>query len=304
MNLKRPIVTLFIALACLYTPSGPALGHDFFLIARPPMLPGPGVVVIRMHVTDKFPGDARGWRTDKVTHMNIYGPAHATPADMPWPEQDATGAQARIPADGAYLVTVDVSASSITIPGADFDEYIGHEGHDELLTQRQQPPTKDQPVKERYTRFLKTVVISGQPGAASAAHLTQPVGQRIEIVPLADPTTLAPGQSLAVQILYQGQPLPGALLAATHTQHGITARSTTSAPASDDDHSKDHYAFSARTDAQGQVTVPITHAGYQLLRVTHMIPPPDDADFDYASYWASLTFYVANPAILAQPNQP
>jgi nickel transport protein len=54
-------------------------------------------------------------------------------------------------------------------------------------------------------KFAKLVL----PGASA---LGEPVGQRLEIVPLADPYRLKAGEALKVRVDYAGKPLPGASL--------------------------------------------------------------------------------------------
>ncbi len=270
----------------------PAFGHDFFLIATPPRLVSPGSTTVAMHVTDTFPGESIGWRADKVMSMAAFGPGGNMAADCIWPKQGEKGVTAPLAKEGSYVVAVTVSPSSIKLDGADFNEYISHEGHDALLQARKDSGSLQEPVRERYSRFVKTIVGVGSKTQASTAHISKPTGQRIEIVPLSNPADLQPGQKLEFRVRYNGRPLAGALVSATNEHYLPSARAGSEHAGDDHEHGNEHYASAVRTDQNGQSSIPITKPGHQLIRTTYMIELKEDKDFDYESFWASLTFDV------------
>ena len=117
------------------------------------------------------------------------------------------------------------------------------------------------------------------PSAASAwaqpriAALAQegPLGFTLELVPRRSPAALHPGGELPVLLLFRGKPIANVLVVAM----------------SRDDPEK---AVSARTDAKGLVTLRIAHTGFWLVKAVHMEAAPPDAEVDWESWWASLTF--------------
>ncbi|MGH9798602.1 MAG: DUF4198 domain-containing protein, partial [Candidatus Polarisedimenticolia bacterium] len=145
------------------------------------------------------------------------------------------------------------------------------------------------PGRERYTRFVKTLVRgsegpadrrpAGKPagGGADGAPAARPLGLPIEIVPLSDPGTLRPGGRLEVQVLFEEAPYAGGTLCATH-----------------DGYSKEHdaYAWCDRLDGEGRAVVPVRAPGLQLLRITRMRRLQGDPKADWESFWAALTFEV------------
>ena len=50
----------------------------------------------------------------------------------------------------------------------------------------------------------------------------------------------------------------------------------------------------ARSDKAGHVTLKLSEAGPWLIKAVHMIPAPAGSDSQWASYWASLTFELAD----------
>lgn len=99
-------------------------------------------------------------------------------------------------------------------------------------------------------KFAKTVVGAGAPW-------DRVLGQELELVPLADPATLARGQVLQVRVLFHGQPLPGVEV---EQGDGVTRVAETDIPR-------------FRTDDQGIASIPIAQGGLTLLAVDYLVKP-------------------------------
>lgn len=103
----------------------------------------------------------------------------------------------------------------------------------------------------------------------------QPVGTRLEIVPLANPGALKTGDTLAVKILFEGSPVAGRVQA---TFDGKGAEG---------------HGFAVRTEsgADGVARIALTHPGRWLIRARHGL---DEAREGYAYYagGANLVFEV------------
>ena len=123
----------------------------------------------------------------------------------------------------------------------------------------------------RYEKFAKSLVAVG----GATAGFDTVVGQRLELVPLADPATVKVGQDLAVKVLYDGQPTPATVLA---TYDGFTKTPNT-------------YAYYTETDDAGVAAVRITHPGLWLVR-TEMKGVPADGAADQEVLRSTLTFFV------------
>jgi len=105
--------------------------------------------------------------------------------------------------------------------------------------------------------FAKTLIhVSGT--GATEGIVTKPVGHTIEIVPLRNPSTLKKGDSLTVQIYYQGRPYAGEPIELTADHEGAAAA--------------DQPLWSGETDARGRLTVPLGQAGIWQFVVTLIEP--------------------------------
>ena len=51
---------------------------------------------------------------------------------------------------------------------------------------------------------------------------------------------------------------------------------------------------SARSDAAGRVQLRLSEAGPWLIKAVHMVPAPAGTERDWDSFWASLTFQLAD----------
>ncbi|WP_431223495.1 DUF4198 domain-containing protein [Serratia sp. L9] len=136
---------------------------------------------------------------------------------------------------------------------------------------------------EQASMFGKTILNIG--GAKETAVISQPQGLKLEIIPLANPATIKPGQPLPVQVLYDGKPLKNAEVTATfagfgdqHEHHGHTHS-----------HAK---AFMNQTDSKGKVNVYPLKAGYWVVETEHKLPYADTAKCDESVLASTLTFSI------------
>ncbi len=124
--------------------------------------------------------------------------------------------------------------------------------------------------RERYTKHAKTLVAVG-PDAASDRTWTEPLGLRLEIVPLRSPAELRAGEEFPVRVLKDGSPLAGfpLNLLAAGQRKGETRV----------------------TDAEGRVTFRLARKGAHLLRGTELRAASGTA-IDWESDFTTLTFHV------------
>lgn len=107
---------------------------------------------------------------------------------------------------------------------------------------------------------------------ASTGGAPKPTGAALEIVPLADPFSLKPGGNLPVQVLLDAKPLANVML---HP-----------------DYVNDANAHTAKTDANGKVTVVVRNDGLNVVALEYEKLTPGDKDVDKITYAATLSFLV------------
>ena len=270
----RRATRLGILLGLLAAAGAPARAHDFFLIPSLSVAVPGEPLQVAMHVSDVFPGQATPWRVERVQEFFLLDSSGRVELRGAPVGGDPAVARVALRSEGTSIIALVTAPSQITLKAKDFDAYLRHEGHEEILAARAAAKATGRKERERYTRFVKTLVRSGEPSSAALTALGLP----IEIVPEAQPETVAPGGSLPVRVLCDGEPYAGGYLCATYAGH-----------------SKEHdaYAWCGRLDADGRAVVPIEAPGWQLLRITRMRPAKGDRRNDWESSWAALTFEVA-----------
>jgi uncharacterized GH25 family protein len=197
---------------------------------------------------------------------------------------------------GTQMVIFDSQPSLISLPADIFHSYLHYEGLDFIKASRVAAGTATQPGRERYRRYVKTLIRADaakvplnavQAAAPAAKDMTYAVhtGQRLELVPQSDPLTMAPGDALTIQVLFDGAPLAGALVKAWNKE----------GPGPGKVREGQTLTILATTSADGQATVNLPYAGPWTISVVHMIPAVGVKDIDWESLWGNLSFSVAQP---------
>ncbi len=182
----------------------------------------------------------------------------------------------RLDYDGLGLVVMDHAFIWEEFSREQFLENLEHEGFDPAAFEPHMGDRDSQ--SERYARTLKSLVQVGE--AAQGDLHRRIVGQKLEILLLQNPYALDPGDRLDVQVLFEGEPLAGALVKA----HGRGEGGAVS-------------TYAARTGDDGVAGFELERAGAWLVRLIHMLPCGERADIDcedvhWESYWSSYTFEV------------
>jgi uncharacterized GH25 family protein len=125
----------------------------------------------------------------------------------------------------------------------------------------------------RSAKYTKAVVNLG----GAAEDVSKPVGQTLEIVPLANPASIKAGGDLPVQVLFEGKPLASAEVKGTFA--GFTADGKA-------------FAFAAHADKEGKLMVKLWHQGLWLLVAKHEAPFANPAECDKDMHAATLTFEI------------
>lgn len=180
-----------------------------------------------------------------------------------------------LPEAGAGLVAMERNWVDIKLADAKFTEYLEHEGLTSIARLRDRQGHR--PIeRECYTRSLKSLVHVGDIDESATMH-DRVLGHRLEIVLLDDPRRLEPGDELRARVLWRGKPLAKARVTAHHRAAA--------------DRGKVH-TLTARTDADGRVSLPVQAKGAWLLRLVHMVPCRGCSHTDWESYWTSFSFAI------------
>jgi len=235
--------------------SSPVLAHDFW-IEPSAYVPGAGELVrLKLRVGEHLGGETLPRNEEKIDWFTAFRGATETPV-LGVEGADPAGLL-RPAAAGGLVVAYRSLRSSVILDPAKFTAYLALEGL---------PPVA--PGREVFSRCAKSLIAVGGRGDP---RFTKPVGLTLELVPESDPYTLAVGGKLAVKLLYEGRPLPGALVMALDAKNALNPERV-------------------RSDKDGRATFTLPRAGAWLIKTVHMIAAPEDAGAAWESFWASLTF--------------
>jgi uncharacterized GH25 family protein len=222
-----------------------ALAHDFW-IEPSTYRPATGQTVsISLRVGEDFAGDPVPRMTKRIEQFvmrdrsgehAVLGMEGSDPAGVVTAGADPT------------VIGYHSNFAELALPREKFEAYLREDGLENRIR-----VTTDGPQKERYARFVKTI-LGDETSSASA-----PMGWRFELVPIS---------KTQFRALYEGKPLSGTLVFAL---------------------SRDGRKLSARTDGEGLVSFDLGK-GEWLVKTVHMVPAPRDSGFLWESLWASVTF--------------
>lgn len=265
--MRRCFAVLF---SCLVSLPLNAAAHEFWMLPTPFSVAPGETTRLTMHVGEQFVGDLVPFSTRYVASLRHYASgrnmdlAGAVPAQVQLP-----ALRLAIDQPGTHLVAFDSNPSQVTLSADKFHAYLHEEGLDHIVAHREKSKQAAAPGRERFRRHVKTILQGGKSSDETYAVRT---GQRLEIIPLADPFAAGAGDSLPVQLLFDGKPLAGALVKAWHKR----ARQT--------------LIVRVLSDSEGKAAFDLPYAGTWMISVVHMIPASGVKDIDWDSHWGNLTF--------------
>lgn len=173
--------------------------------------------------------------------------------------------------EGLHIVSLVSTNAPSDLPSIRFNDYIKVEGLTPAIDARARSGTTNAHGRELYSRRAKALVQVGRPDRHDDALATRPIGLTLEIVPLRNPYSLGSDHQLPVQILYEGRPLPGALVKLTNLEFDA----------------KPVEMF--RSDASGRASFKVPQVGSWLINVI-WTKPVVSPQADFVTVFSSLTF--------------
>lgn len=249
--------------------------HDFWLVPNAFHVAEGTALEVRGQTSSKFPTSESAVTPDRVAEARVIGGGE----DVRVTDVSTAGPSLllrhRPRTAGQRIVAVSIAPRSVRASGPGFKRYIELEGNPALAEryEREGLLPKTDSITRRYAKYAKTFVEVGRAGPRT---FSQALHHPLEFIPLTDPATLKPGDTLALRLLYLGKPLPA--MAA----HAGVARE----PGDPED---THLA----TDGNGIVRVAVTRAGLWNVRTLHVVPAAAGSGADWDSHFATIVFGVA-----------
>jgi uncharacterized GH25 family protein len=257
--------------ALLILTAGRAEAHDFW-IEPSSFRPAAGSTVgVRLVVGQKFRGDVLPRNPAMIARFDFASDAGSVP--IPGHAADDPAGVFRVERPGLGLIAYRSLESPLSLEAPKFEEYLKEEGLESIIAARARRGETAKPSRELFSRSAKSLL---QVGGSGETGFDRVLDLTLEIVPEKNPYAMGAGGDLPVRLLFMGQPLAGALVAAL--------------PYDEPDR-----RIAARTDRGGRVVLKLPKAGVWLVKAVHMVPVDGNPAADWRSIWASLTFEVPGP---------
>ncbi len=252
--------------------ASPLFAHDFWLQPEAFWARRGERVSIAMLVGHGAARERSAIAPSRITLFRSIGPSGAANRLGELSQGGTADPALAFPLPGTYLVCLSTNNVSSDLPAKRFNEYASAEGLTQVLAQRAASGAMNKPGRELYSRRAKAIVQIGLPGNAPQPHVTRPVGLGLEIVPLINPYARNTAPAMTVQVLYQGRPLPGALVKLNNL--------------ADDAQPVEMH----RTDAAGRAVFRARRTGQWQFNVVWGQSLSNNPSADFLTTFSSLTF--------------
>jgi uncharacterized GH25 family protein len=269
---------VIVAALALLSGGAPAAAHDFWIEPSNFSPPIHAAVKVHLRVGHAFSGEPVVRNPARIRQFALIGTEGEQPVSG-LDGEDPAGI-VRFAAPGTFLLAYRSTDAMNELPAARFEAYLREEGLEAIMATRRARGESDRPGRELYSRACKAIIRVGDtPGSGGGAGFDRVIGHTLEIVPETDPARASASGTMTLRVLFEGQPLEGALVgAAARGRHGPER--------------------TQRTDSAGRAGFTLPTGTAWLFTVVHMIevPPEERAarSADWRSIWASLTMEVGS----------
>ncbi len=262
----------FVALSLLFLLSLSIAAHDYWLEPVEFFVSAGGSVVVRMHLGDHLKSEEeRPYKASSTARFEMFSATGRKDLSALASDGETPVANLTFETPGTYLLAMERKPQTITLAAEKFTEYLKEEGLDSIIEHRARAGESEAFGRERYSRYLKSLL---QVGDRRDDTFKRNAGHLLELIPQRNPYELKSGQTLKLQVLFQGQPLPDATVFAYHRAEGKV------------------YTQKLRTARDGSINVKLERAGQWLVRMVHMRRCAKCEDIDWESFWTALSFGV------------
>jgi uncharacterized GH25 family protein len=246
-----------------------SFAHDFW-IEPSSFRPAVGSELgVALRVGQDFRGDPVPRNSKLITRFALVSSLAETPISG-FDGVDPAGIT-RVVEPGVLWIAYRSGRTPVALEPEKFENYLAEEGLEKIHALRQRRGENDKPGREVFSRSVKSFLVAP---TGSRKGFDRALGLTLEIVFKKDPGTLSSssGGSLPVTLLYEGEPLEGALVTAM-------------------EHENPAQKIRSRTDHRGQAVLKLGK-GVWLIKAVQMTPASSGVDADWESVWTSVTFEI------------
>ena len=245
------------------------LGHNLWLVGKKE----PTQIRVAANTGDNFPESDSAVKPERVADFRLVSPDGSTPITNYRVEENSLVAEVSIPNDKSFCAALALHAHPITLEAVKFGGYIKEENAEESVKPYFISGNTTVPQRESYTKFAKVLLDNGLAQPDDISDLV--AGHRLEIIPQIAPSSVGSNRILPIQILFEGKPIAG-----LRVSSGC------------EELNGGKYSAHTRTDENGLAEIEIQNAGHWFIRTHFIRPHLNKENFDWESFWASVTFRV------------
>ena len=264
--MKRKVVILLVLLSVTVI----GISHEFWLQPKKYRYKVGEDMKVDFMVGESFNGefwDLKRHKAEKLEMHNLSGKKDLLKGVM---TTEGNNLSFKFSQQGTHLLVMQSDAAYIEMEAQKFNDYLKEDGLDYILEERKKTNGLNNPSKENYTRFAKLLV---QAGDKADDTFKKEAGLRLEITPDKNPYTLASGDYLQCQVLFEGKPSEHALVKVwSHIGNKV-------------------FLQNIYTENDGTIKFPISNKGSWMVSSVRMIHSEKD-ESNYHSLWTSLVFGI------------
>lgn len=270
MNYKS---LLFIC-CCLFVLPLPA--HEFWLQPQQYLFSAGDEINIRFKVGEGFAGENWKGNNERVQELKLYYADVTDNLKTALCSDEGDSVQFSLFEEGTAMVTFNSVNSYLELKAPEFNAYLLEDGLTSAIEYRKEHNETDSMSRELYQRSVKTII---QVGSRKTDICKKQTSLPLDIIPLSHPYALSNNQVMKIKILFKGQPLANAKMRVWNKMpDAVTDTSFIS-------------------DANGEISFPVTTGGEWMVSCVNMIHLNDDPKAQWQSYWGSLTWGYTGKSI-------
>ena len=270
-TLLRALAAAVVGSALVVVLAGVLSAHDTWLLPERGRAPVGARVRLELTSGMAFPRTETAIDPGRIFNATLRLAGESHPLTRLGSNKSALSLGATLTHAGVATLWVRLKPRTLELTPKQVQEYVDEIGAPDSVRQLYAPSSPPRRWRERYTKHAKSYIAVGSTAGDTSWRV--PAGLSLEIVPLTDPTSIAPGDTVVVRVLRDGAP-------------------AVDFPVGDVPAGEESQRLS-RTDAQGVARIAAPrHAGSWMLRGTDLRRPPSGTDLDWESNFTTLTLFV------------
>lgn len=245
------------------------LAHEFWLSPDKYIYKRGEKINVRFLVGENFEGENWKGNKENVQSLKLYYGGVNDDLSKYISDNRGDSLELTMLDEGTNLIAFNSTNTFIEIEAPKFHEYLLEDGLLNAIEYRKVNNETDSVGRELYQRSAKTLIQVGTKKDNTNSLATE---LSIDIIPLSNPYSLKPMDTLNVKIFFNEHPVSNTLVKIWHHNNGKTIKTDLT------------------SNESGEIKFPVTTTGKWMVSIVKMIRLENDPRAQWQSYWGSLTW--------------